>query len=210
MPEVRPATVGDLDLVAGIAAAGFYDDPMMSWLLQDGDRRRSQLTVMFRGLAEDCVPDRGHVLLADDSSVCLWRDPTFDHHAEDSGDRGDGEDGAEAEAEAEHPSPFDDDEQARFGILRTAMHEAHPTEVHWYLNVVATRPSERSRGLGAAVLAPILARADADGLPCYLESTNPRNRTLYYRNGFEDLGDIHLDDGVSMRRMWRLPQPAML
>jgi ribosomal protein S18 acetylase RimI-like enzyme len=204
MPTIRPATVADLDIVAGIAAAGFYDDPMMSWLLQDGDRRLGQLTLMFRGLAEDCVPDRGHVLLADDASVCLWRDPTFDHHADDDAP-GDG-DGDAVDA----PSPFDADEQVRFGILRTAMHEAHPTEAHWYLNVVATRPDARSRGLGAAVLAPIIARADADGAPCYLESTNPRNRSLYRRHGFEDMGDIHLDDGVSMRQMWRPPQVAML
>ena len=86
-----------------------------------------------------------------------------------------------------------------------AMLEAHPTEPHWYLNIVATLPSERSRGLGAAVLAPILARADAEALPCYLESTNPRNHTLYHRHGFEDLGDIHLDEGVSLRQMWRPP-----
>ena len=195
MPDVRPATHDDLDLLARIAGEGFYDDPVMSWALPDDSRRLGQLTVMFRGLAEDVLPDRGRVLVADDASACFWRDPTFDHHAE--GEAGDDDQG---------PGPFSPDELARFSILTTAMHEAHPTDEHWYLNVVATMPSHRSRGLGAAVLAPILARADADGLPCYLESTNPRNHTLYHRHGFEDMGDIHLDDGVSMRQMWRIPQ----
>lgn len=199
MPDVRPATVEDLDLLARIAGEGFYDDPVMTWALPDDDRRLAQLTVMFRGLAEDCLPERGHVLVADAASACFWRDPTFDHHAEaDAGTEGDGG--------GDGPSPFSPDEQARFGILSTAMHEAHPGDAHWYLNVVATLPSHRSRGLGAAVLAPILAEADAAGVPCYLESTNPRNRTLYHRHGFEDMGDIQLDDGVSMRQMWRLPQ----
>ena len=200
MAAVRPATVDDLDLLGGIAGAAFYDDPVMSWALRDDDRRLGQLTVMFRGLAEDVVPDRGRVLVADEASACFWRDPTFDHHAEadDAGPDGD--------AGTDRPSPFTPDEQARFAILGAAMHEAHPTDEHWYLNVVATLPTHRSRGLGAAVLAPIIAEADAAGLPCYLESTNPRNRTLYYRHGFEDMGDIHLDTGVSMRQMWRLPQ----
>jgi GNAT superfamily N-acetyltransferase len=201
MPGVRPATAEDLDLLARIAGEGFYDDPVMSWALRDDARRLGQLTVMFRGWAEDCLPERGHVLVADDSSACFWRDPSFDHHA----DADEGADGADGADDAPPPGLFDDDEAARFGVLRTAMHEAHPTEPHWYLNVVSTLPQARSRGLGAAVLAPIIARADADGSPCYLESTNPRNRTLYYRHGFEDMGDIHLDDAVSMRQMWRLP-----
>jgi GNAT superfamily N-acetyltransferase len=95
---------------------------------------------------------------------------------------------------------------ARFAILGTAMHEAHPHEPHWYLNVVSTLPSHQSQGLGARALAPVLALADANGQPCYLESTNPRNRTLYYRHGFVDTGDIDLDGGPSMRQMWRTPR----
>jgi GNAT superfamily N-acetyltransferase len=85
------------------------------------------------------------------------------------------------------------------------MEANHRHEPHWYLNVVSTLPSRQSQGLGAAVLRPVLERADADGLPCYLESTNPRNRTLYYRNGFEDRGEIPLDGGPSMLAMWREP-----
>ena len=193
MAEVRPATLADVELVTAIAAAGFHDDPVMSWAMPDPERRRRQLPVMFGGLAADVLADRGHVVLADEASACIWRAPDFDHEgAADAGER------AEAVAEV-----FDADELARLAVFGAAMHEAHPSEAHWYLNVVATLPTERSRGLGAAVLAPIIARADADGLPCYLESTNPRNHSLYHRHGFEDMGDIHLDDGVSMRQMWR-------
>jgi GNAT superfamily N-acetyltransferase len=204
MPQVRPATGDDVALLTRIASEGFYDDPVMAWAMPDDGRRLGQLTTIFRGLAEDFVADRGRALLADAASACVWRDPSFDHHAAAE------EEAAAAAAEADDddagPNPFSPEEQARLSILTTAMHEAHPAEAHWYLNVVATLPSHRSRGLGAAVLAPTIAEADADGVPCYLESTNPRNRTLYYRHGFEDMGDIHLDDGVAMRQMWRLPQ----
>jgi GNAT superfamily N-acetyltransferase len=200
MPEVRPAATDDVDLLARIAAEGFYGDPVMSWALRDDDRRLGQLLLMFRGLAEDFLPPRGHAFVADGASVCFWRDPGFAHHGDDRGD----EEG-DAAGDGGGASPFDAEELDRFAVLRTAMHEAHPSDPHWYLSLVSTLPSDRSRGLGAAVLAPIIARADAEAVPCYLESTNPRNRTLYYRHGFEDLGDIHVDDGVSMRQMWRLP-----
>ena len=201
MTEPRLATPADVDLLGRIAAEGFYDDPVMRWLLPDDDRRLAQLTVMFRGLAEDTVPDRGVVHLLADASAAFWRDPTFEHgrmaadRVEDAGQAG----------SADEPGPFSPEEMGRLEILGDAMREAHPHEPHWYLNVVATRPAAQSRGLGAAVLRPVLERADAEGVPCYLESTNPRNRSLYYRCGFEDLGDIDLDGGPTMLQMWRHP-----
>ena len=44
--------------------------------------------------------------------------------------------------------------------------------------------SGRARGLGAALLREGLARVDADGLPAYLETPNPRTIPLYERHGF--------------------------
>jgi GNAT superfamily N-acetyltransferase len=95
---------------------------------------------------------------------------------------------------------------ARIEIMGDAMREAHPHEPHWYLNVVSTLPDRQGQGLGATVLQPVLARCDAEGVPAYLESTNPRNRTLYRRQGFVDMDEILLPDGPSMLQMWRDPQ----
>ena len=61
-------------------------------------------------------------------------------------------------------------------------------ERHWYLNGIAARRAARSRGVGARLLEPFLARGDAEGIPIYLESSNPRNLSFYRRYGFEDLG----------------------
>ena len=36
---------------------------------------------------------------------------------------------------------------------------------------------------------PILARAGAEGLPCYLETQNERNVPFYERHGFEVVSD---------------------
>ena len=44
MPDVRPATLDDVDLLARIAAAGFYDDPVLSWVFRDDGRRLDQLS----------------------------------------------------------------------------------------------------------------------------------------------------------------------
>jgi GNAT superfamily N-acetyltransferase len=200
MPDVRPASLDDAELLARISAAGFYDDPVLSWVLRDDARRLGQLVVMFRSLVEDTLPDRGTVHLAEDACTAIWRNPDFEH-GRMAADRLEGT--ADPAAGA---GPFSAEEMARIEIMGDAMREAHPHEPHWYLNVVSTLPDRQGQGLGATVLQPVLARCDAEGVPAYLESTNPRNRTLYRRQGFVDMDEILLPDGPSMLQMWRDPQ----
>ena len=55
----------------------------------------------------------------------------------------------------------------------------------------------------------VLARADADRLGCYLESSNPRNLPFYRRIGFVETGRLPTAPGVSdVVLMWRDPRPA--
>jgi ribosomal protein S18 acetylase RimI-like enzyme len=103
-------------------------------------------------------------------------------------------------------SRFTPDELERLGILGEAMMAAHPHEPHWYLNVVSTLPECQGHGYGAAVLQPVLAVCDAERVSAYLESSNPRNMTLYRRQGFVETGEIELPDGPSLFQMWRDPQ----
>ena len=103
------------------------------------------------------------------------------------------------------PNPFSDEEVERLIILGGVMAEGHPHEPHWYLNVVSTLPSRQGTGLGSTILQPVLAEADAEGRPCYLESSNPRNVSLYLRHGFVETGELPLPDGPSLIQMWRDP-----
>jgi hypothetical protein len=53
----------------------------------------------------------------------------------------------------------------------------------------------------------VLTKADADGMPAYLESSNARNVPLYERHGFKVVGDFQaLNDGPTIWRMWRDPK----
>jgi ribosomal protein S18 acetylase RimI-like enzyme len=196
VPDVRPATTADADLVATIAAEGFFDDPVLSWVLQDDATRLDLLHLLFGFLTQDMLGAGGRVDLAAEASAALWHVPGHDHHRE-----ADPSDGTLADLGRYTPDEID-----RLSILDATMQATHPHAPHWYLSLVSTRPTHQSRGLGAAVLQPVLAVADAEGMPCYLESTNPRNRTLYRRQGFVDLDEIHLDGGPSMLQMWREPR----
>ena len=82
----------------------------------------------------------------------------------------------------------------------------HPTEPHWYLEGLGTHPDWQRLGLASAVLAPILDRCDAEGLPAYLETQKEINLPFYRRHGFEVTGTLALSNGAPMLwLMWRDP-----
>ena len=84
----------------------------------------------------------------------------------------------------------------RTSVMRAALalerlHGAVPSP-HWYLNAIGTRPARQGEGLGAALVAAGTSQADGDGLPCYLETANPRNVEFFGRRGFEVTGSEHV------------------
>jgi ribosomal protein S18 acetylase RimI-like enzyme len=82
----------------------------------------------------------------------------------------------------------------------------HPHEPHYYLSIVAVAPEHQGRGIGSALIRPILERCDRDGVPAYLEATTERNRALYERHGFRVSEEVRWpDDGPPLWLMWREP-----
>lgn len=94
----------------------------------------------------------------------------------------------------------------RAGRLFRALARHHPHEPHWYLPVLGTDPAHQGRGVGSAILAPALARADADGLPAYLESSKEKNLPFYQRHGFEVVSTLEIEDGPTLWPMLRKPR----
>ena len=96
--------------------------------------------------------------------------------------------------------------------LRTGLRvdAAHPSEPHYFLGFLAVAPASQGRGLGARLVAPVLARADGEGMPCYLENSNPRNTPFYQRLGFAVTAVIQLP-GSGAPKIWamrRAPRKA--
>jgi GNAT superfamily N-acetyltransferase len=56
---------------------------------------------------------------------------------------------------------------------------------HWYVWGLGVKPSRQGQGIGGMLMQPVLARAEADGLPCYLETTNEKNVPFYEKHGFK-------------------------
>ena len=91
------------------------------------------------------------------------------------------------------------------GLLR--IERSHPPAPdHWYLAVLGTDPSAQGRGLGSAVLGPILQGCDADEIGAYLESSKERNLDFYARHGFRVTRELRLPRGPRVWAMWREPR----
>ena len=81
---------------------------------------------------------------------------------------------------------------------------------HYYLWGLAVDPAQKRCGIGSALLRPILARADAEQMPIYLETHDEKNVAYYQRVGFTLEKEAEIpDSSISVYGMVREPiQPA--
>jgi GNAT superfamily N-acetyltransferase len=83
----------------------------------------------------------------------------------------------------------------------------HPKEPHWYLMWVAVEPELHGRGIGGRLAQEVISLADAQGMPCYLETFGVGTKALYQHRGFAVRQEIHpLPEGPDGWTMWRDPQ----
>ena len=69
------------------------------------------------------------------------------------------------------------------------VHQRIVPGIHWYLWGLGVKPSRQGQGIGGMLMQPVLARADADRLPCYLETMNEKNVPFYEKYGFRVVSD---------------------
>jgi len=96
---------------------------------------------------------------------------------------------------------------ARFARATSATQPFHKAVggPHWYLLAVGTKSGAQGRGLGSALVELGTSRADAAGLPCYLETGTQRNVDFYEKRGFEVSGHAEAE-GFTLYGMVRPPR----
>jgi ribosomal protein S18 acetylase RimI-like enzyme len=197
--SVGRASESEGPAMARVLARAFHDDPAFSWVLRHDSRR---MGILERGfelfLRRIWLEQEATYTTADVVAVAVWELP----------------------GQWKPPVGL----QLRLlpamaGVFKrhlprvlkalTVLEGKHPREPHYYLAFVGADPEWQGRGLGSAVLAPILERCDAEGMPAFLESSTPRNRALYERHGFEVTEEFTLGRGAPTQwRMWREPRLA--
>jgi GNAT superfamily N-acetyltransferase len=197
-PEIRPAqSADDLEAAAEALALAFVDDPAWQHLLPDDASRAERLLVFYTAEIANLVPSHRQVwIAADGSGAAVWARP--------------GRWRVPMARTARAVRPMARAFGRRLGLaswtqLRFERH--HPRRPpHWYLHYVGVEPRDQGRGLGSALMAPVLETCDRERTPAYLESSSDRSRPLYERNGFELTGTFDLPrGGPPLREMWREP-----
>jgi len=95
------------------------------------------------------------------------------------------------------------------GVINRFEHlhkEAMPGD-HWYLFLLGVDPPRQGQGVGSALIQPVLRKADASGLPCYLETDKPEDVTFYEKHGFAVVVKEQFPNGPSFWTMQRPPRP---
>ncbi len=190
--EVRVATEGDVDGITATLVAAFEADPLWSWAFP-----RQGLDALWRLLVSSAMR-YSWVWVADDcAAASVWIPP------------------GERELTAEEEASLGPMLEGRIGsraaevlALFERLERKHPDgPPHYYLSLLGTHPDHRGKGLGMALLADNLATVDSEGMPAYLESSNPDNDVRYERLGFVRAGSFERPDGrLTCSTMWREPR----
>lgn len=186
---VRRATSADELRLRVTAMRAFADDPLMRWLYPDDAVFLEAGGAVLRSAMRGWV-SLGEVWCTGDAAgVAIWIPPGRPEIVrEDTGTE---------------PPPADLVE--RFGLLGPLIEANTPPEPHWYLQMLATHPDWQRQGLGAVLMANMFERADAEGLPCYLETETIENVVYYRRHGFEVRSEWAVPTGP---QMWGMLRPA--
>ncbi len=197
--SVRKVTLADVPQLALALGRAFDGDPPMRWFLRDEERRielaRQMFDVMLRTvhLARDACYTTDDVI-----GGALWVPP------------------------GRWRLGFLQQLRLLPGMIRvfgrdlaraqrglTVMDAGHPRKPHWYLDSLGVVPEWQGKGIGSALMGPVLERCDRERMPAYLNAGSPRSRELYRRHGFAVTEEFRLpEDGPPLWRMWRDPRPA--
>lgn len=193
---LRHALRADLDTVVDIWVDAFDDDPYFRWIAADDATYREFVPEWLSFIAH-LVFERGHTYLDRDERVAIaWIPPDLALVGPPEVERATG-------IIATHAG-----EARAADALSTIMTaRGHALAVpHWTLQYLGVRSTSRGHGVGAAAVVPGLERCDADGLPCGLVSTNPRNVSFYERLGFRTVAEVPTPDAAALLRpMHRIP-----
>lgn len=197
--DVRHALPADAAALVATLTEAFLADPLQRHLfpdLHDADLASETGVAALMHAEVETHLTHGHVYAigdgADVHAAALWTPPGV--MADDE---------LLAEAVAAHA---DEATMAEAIGHFLAMFEARPTSPHFYLAVIGAGDAARGRGLGSKLLARVLDVCDREGLPAALESSNPRNVSLYERHGFEVTAEVAFAPDVVVRPMTRMPR----
>ncbi len=190
--EIRSATPDEMPQAVASIVAAFITDPVARFAWPSPHDYLHAMPLATRELGGASFEHRTAYVSADFCGAALWLPPGVHPNGEAL------EKVFRDTAKFEHL----DDLLATF----EKMDQSHPDEPHWYLPLIGVEPNAQGNGLGGALMRHAVARCDQEGVLAYLESSNPRNISLYEGHGFEVMGKIQVGAAPLVTPMLRQPR----
>jgi ribosomal protein S18 acetylase RimI-like enzyme len=192
MPIVKTATASDEAPAIAVMVLAFSADPAARWTWPDPQQYLRHFPRFAQAIGGTAFAHGSAYYVDDYAGAALWLPPEV------------------------HP-----DEDMLITLLQRTgsaqvqkdglavieqMGRHHPREPHWYLPLIGVDPSHQGKGYGSALLQHALISCDRNHTLAYLESSNPKNISLYEQHGFTLLGTIQVGTSPPLFPMLRKPQ----
>jgi ribosomal protein S18 acetylase RimI-like enzyme len=172
--DISPVREDDRGRVISTLVAAFVDDPVERWLFPEPEQYSAHFPELVAAFAGPAFSHQTVWTLGDFSAVAVWLPP-----------------GAEPDSEAIVAVLEERVAAAKHADLFSVLDQmdaGHPAFPHWYLPWLGVHCDLQGTGLGGQLLRRCLTRVDADRLPAFLETPNPRTVPFYERHGFKVTG----------------------
>lgn len=183
---VRPATAADVPEVGAVVADAFADYPWTRWTVAHDDHP-GRIAKLQRLMAAEVVLPYGELWVGEREgaliAAALWMRPDVDVPQYIWRD-------------IEHRSmELAGDRAEQFQSAEELAATLRPSQPHWFLGGVGVRHSAQGKGVGAAVLEPVLGRDGLADQLMYLETSTAANAQFYRRRGFTVSGELTVPGG---------------
>ena len=187
MTEINKYSQQDQQAAVDLLLLAFSSDPLQRFLMPDPSIYFKNSAIWFNNAASQSISTQSLLGLQDNSGVALWFPPNYPVQFE-----------ALEETYKDLPAKSREDIYKYFNEFENSK----PKDV-WYLEYLGVDPNNHSQGIGTQLLQKSLEEIDALHEAAYLESSNPRNMSLYERHGFDVVKKFQFGDGPPIHTMLR-------
>ena len=192
LPKIKSATTADEEAVIAVITLAFSTDPVARWLYPDPHLYLTYMPPFVRAFGGKAFAHGSAYYVDGYAGAALWLPPEV-HPDED-------------ELSAILVRTVTEWERRDVLAIFEQMGSYHPKEPHWYLPLIGVEAIHQGHGYGSVLMEHALFPCDRDQTLAYLESSNPRNISLYQRHGFEILGTIQVGTSPPLFPMVRKPR----
>jgi ribosomal protein S18 acetylase RimI-like enzyme len=186
-------TAEDITRLSGVLQRAFETDPFHRWVLRSDRAWRHGSDRLFASVLAMAVSNGRLLTTPDLAGAAIWSPPGY-------------EPPAIAALRAFILLGLYSGTRLPTLLKGFKLQEQHkPDAPHWYLYAIGTDPEHQGRGVGTALIRPLLELCDKEGLAAHLDTNTESNVQFYERRGFQVSGEFDLPDGP---HSWAMTRPA--